>query len=433
MTPAFIWIQDFLHELEHRKIGIVYLRGHEDLPDCLGNDVDLLVEQDALQETAKLAIEFARRHGWMHVKSVEFGPLSMFFCCSDGEHFVHVDLFTSLEWHWLAFAVPEKIIARRQWNGIVFIPDPLDELFLNVMTRLFYHGCVRDKHREQAQRVLNAAEPDLLQRISAEHIGKLAASQVTHRIIHGHWLDLECHTGRWRMLLLIHALGHRPVQTLCAGLRYLRRGLRRLLIPPGPFLVFEGADGVGKSTVIEGILPMMKELTGRDDTLMFHWKPTLNSIRIAGEQAGGAQDPHGKTKRSQLLSLLFLCFHWLGFWKGYLRHVLPARAKNRAVLADRYAYEFFLDPARLRLQVPDCIARLAAATVPQPDLIICQIAPPEKIIERKTELSESKIKEYQNKLQLMALDNPRCVILDTVGSVDEVLVQARSLILHKLF
>jgi thymidylate kinase len=196
--------------------------------------------------------------------------------------------------------------------------------------------------------------------------------------------------------------------------------------------VFEGADGVGKSTVMEGILPFLKELTGKSDTLMFHWKPTRKSIRIAGEPAGAAQNPRGETARSPILSMFFLGYHWLGFWFGYLRHVLPARARNRAVIGDRYAYEFFLDPARLRLSLPRWMLKFASTTVPQPDLVICLVADPAVVVARKNELSETEIHHYQRELTLLTTKNRRFSLLQANGSIEENTHAARACLLSHL-
>lgn len=120
-----------------------------------------------------------------------------------------------------------------------------------------------------------------------------------------------------------------------------------------------------------------------------------------------------------MLSMLFLGYHWLAFWFGYLRHVLPARARNRAVIGDRYAYEFFLDPARLRLSLPKWMLKFASTTVPQPDLVICLVADPAVVVARKNELSETDIHHYQRELTLLTTKNLRFSLLQANGSIEE--------------
>jgi thymidylate kinase len=303
---------------------------------------------------------------------------------------------------------------------------------LNVLTRLVYAGVVREKHRIQAQSYLAENGPEPLISAFGSHIGVKPGRHVAGLVVKQDWEELLRSVPEVRRGIFRQALSHSPNSALLGLWRYLRRATLRILRPSGPFLVFEGADGVGKSSVIEGILPFMKELTGKSDTLMFHWKPTRNSIRIAGEPAGPAQNPRGETARSPMLSMLFLGYHWLGFWFGYLRHVLPARARNRAVIGDRYAYEFFLDPARLRLSLPRWILKLASTTVPQPDLVICLVADPAVVVARKNELSETDIRHYQEELTLLTTQNPRFSLLHANGSIEENTHAALACLLSRL-
>jgi thymidylate kinase len=429
---AFIWIQRFLHDLEKQGFYVVYLRNHENLPHDFGNDVDLLVSPTNLKESTELLVSHASSNGWKHLRTVEFGPWSLFFCNHDGSEFVHVDLFSSIDYHWLPYGDAKAIIERRQWNGRVFIPDPLDEILLNVSTRLFYQGVIREKHRQQAARILSEKDAVNLKDYACQHFGKPIADILVSRILEQQWKELESDTNKLRFLLFKNAVIQQTEMSLSALVRYIRRSLKRILSPPGPFIVFEGADGVGKSTLIENLLPIFKGITGRSDTLMFHWKPTRDSRRLAGDIAGAPSDPRGKQTRCALLSILFLTYHWLGFWTGYFRYVLPLRIKNRAVIGDRYAYEFFLDPVRLRLNLPQWMLRLAAMTTPQPDLVICMTADPSQIVQRKPELSVSEIDTYQHRLRGLVAKKGRCVELSAEGNPDTVTEKARDLMISSI-
>lgn len=201
----------------------------------------------------------------------------------------------------------------------------------------------------------------------------------------------------------------------------LGRLTRHILNPQGLFVVFEGADGVGKSTIMEGLVPLFEDLSGGGEALIFHWKPTKRSIRVASMPAGEAHNPRAMSPRSMPVSAVFLLYHWLGFWAGYLRFTRPARTANRAVLGDRYAYEFMLDPERLRFHLPAWLRKLAARTVPQPDLVICLIADPERIMARKQELTEAEIRKYQAALTAFAAQTHHAVVICADGDITGVL------------
>lgn len=411
----------------------VYLRNHEDLPADIGNDIDLLIEPSKISEAEIMVRETAEHHGWTHLKSIQFGPLSMFFRSRDGSDFIHIDLFTRLEWHFLPFADAKKIIARRRWNGLVFVPDPLDELFLNICTRLYYQGVIREKHRSQAAVFLSTEDSGRFLEIVHGHIGSTTANVIVPHVLSGDWKELESMTRKCRRLLLSHVLSRRPLHLFVSLISFARRGLRRLFSPTGPFIVFVGADGVGKSSVIDGCTSFMVSLTGKSDVLLFHWKPTRASVRRAGELTGGPQDPRGMQMRSPLLSPFFLCYHWLGFWAGYLRYVLPAVSRNRAVIGDRYAYEFLLDPERLRLNLPKWLRYLASFTTPKPDLVIGLVAQPETVASRKQELSVDEIERYQDNIKLLSKGRSYFSILEADDTLIHTIKKTQNTIITNLY
>jgi thymidylate kinase len=432
MNPGEL-VLHLIKDLEYLDIKTVYLRNHENLPESVGNDVDLLISKDNLRKALQRVLETARENGWRVVRQVRFSPISVFLTSDDFKQFLHIDLFDRLEWHSIEYADAGGIMESRRWNGKVYTPDPCDEVFLNVCTRLIYHGKVRDKHRCQTQFLLNQGLQEEIQAAFIRHLGSGIGSALGGVVVGEDWPAAESLKAALRRKVIVRYGLLSPWSALTGICRFLGRSLQRIVQPPGPFIVFEGADGVGKSTVIHGLTHLLKEITGRSDTVLFHWKPTRASTRLAGEASGPASDPRAKSPRATILSILFLAYHWLGFWMGYLRYVLPARVKNRAVVGDRYAFEFILDPARLRLQLPKSLARLAAAFSPQPDLVICQIARPQQVIARKLELSEVEIREYQMRLQNLASGSSRFAILNADGDLDEVLARARALILKNVF
>ena len=165
-------------------------------------------------------------------------------------------------------------------------------------------------------------------------------------------------------------------------------------IPP-KFLAFEGADGVGKSTVMRLLVPEIVRRSGYRGYLFFHWKPVKGDLSFDAIPGDNPHDPRGKSPRNPLASLVFLAHHWIDFLVGYWRFVRPALRAGRLVVADRYTYDVLLDPTRFRLRLSRGVLRLFVRTLPRPDRAILLHAPPSVIHARKPELSEPEISAYQ--------------------------------------
>lgn len=173
-------------------------------------------------------------------------------------------------------------------------------------------------------------------------------------------------------------------------------GARRAPSAPAPrFLALEGADGVGKSTVLRLLVPELVRRGGFSGYLFFHWKPRKAELSYDAIPGDDPHDPRGKKPRNPLASLVFLVHHWLDFQLGYWRFIRPAIRAGRLVVADRYTYDVLLDPKRFRLKLPAWILRLFVRTIPRPDRTILLHADPEVIRTRKPELSEEEIARYQ--------------------------------------
>jgi len=179
----------------------------------------------------------------------------------------------------------------------------------------------------------------------------------------------------------------------------------------GAFYAIEGADGVGKSTILRLLVPELVRRGGYNGYLFFHWKPIKDNISYDAIPGDNPHDPRGKEPRNPLASLVFLAHHWLDFQFGYWRFVWPAIRVGRLVVADRYTYDVLLDPKRFRLKLPAWILRVFVRTIPRPDRAILLHADPTIIRARKPELTKEEITRFQTAL----LD---CPVIRSPVSVD---------------
>lgn len=245
----------------------------------------------------------------------------------------------------------------------------------------------------------------------------------------------HCRAGRFEEMqrLIMSSAGiienrftrRKPLQALVRRTWTAARNARRFLRPTGLFVVLLGPDGCGKSTVSDGLRNhMARAFRG---TWRFHWRPKLLpklGRSSAGEQAGSVSQPPapptGKSKYRGLMSLVRFVYYWLDFVVGYWLVVYPRKARSTLIVGERYFPDVLVHPERYGFSVPRWLMRLAAMTVPSPDLLIFLTGDPQQIHDRKPELPvdmiDAQLRKYAREITHwgahFSLDT--CQPLDTV-------------------
>jgi len=156
--------------------------------------------------------------------------------------------------------------------------------------------------------------------------------------------------------------------------------------PRGGFVVVVGPDGVGKTTVAEALLEGAPPGSG-----YFHFRPPASGRLAPGPARESVPVPKYGGEVSRPMGWVRLAVSFGRFWLGYLRVVRPALRAGGLVVGDRWAYGYIVQPRSLRFGGPEWLARAMVAGLPSPDLVVNLWAPPEVIVGRKHELTESEV------------------------------------------
>jgi thymidylate kinase len=410
-------IVHLIQVLEVAGIASVYLRNYENLPGDVGNDVDLLIPHDRRKCVVDIFKMEAERSGWRFIGSATYGERAMYLCNPLNSEMLHVDIYDRFRWRGMDYADAAGVMARRQWNGQVFIPGQQDRLYLNICERLIYHGKIRDKQQLQARSTLSAMGHDFVTDGFELHLGKYGI-ELAGELMRQDWNGNPALRKLIRVSALLHYGLRRPWFLLTSILAYGLRIAGRMVSPPGRFLVFEGADGVGKSTVMEAVVPWCSSWCAGRAPYDFHWKPS--KLQTGSRATSPSVDPRGKCTRGFLVSFGYLLYHIAGFWWGWLVRIYPLLVRSHVVVGDRYSYDIFLDPERFRLGLPSWLCKLAALVVPRPDLVIGLVASPGLVQARKRELSVEAIADYQARWQDLAMGRRWMLTVSADGPVDQV-------------
>jgi thymidylate kinase len=200
--------------------------------------------------------------------------------------------------------------------------------------------------------------------------------------------------------------------------------LKRVFNKPGYAIAFLGADGSGKSTIIDAVSPILNEAF-HNSVYYEHLRPNKfpSIAKIMGKKEGfevPVTDPHSKKPSGVFGSLLRWTYYLLDYTIGYGLKVFPKKAFKSCVwIFDRYYYDYRIDKRRTRVNLPGWVLHFGQFLIPEPDLIICLGAEPEAIHSRKPELPFEEVKRQVNVLSKFCHENKRAVWVDTGQSIEQ--------------
>ena len=192
--------------------------------------------------------------------------------------------------------------------------------------------------------------------------------------------------------------------------------------PCGLHVVFLGADGVGKSTVIDAVRGQISPaFTGTD----YHtFAPSLLPAKMQAKPS-----PHAYPPRSLPASLLKAGWWLVCYTAGYALVTHPARARSRLVLNHRYFLDAIADTKRYRYGGPVWLLRLVWRVIPKPNVIILLDAPPEVIQSRKREVPPEETARQRTAYRRLVEPLPYGHVISTARPLDEVAAEVDRIIL----
>jgi hypothetical protein len=420
-----------IQALDEEGLRPCILRNYEGFPnENIGGDVDFLIRPSDLPRAMRAlrSIESVRIVGYAehpHVASVFLAGTSS----TPGSRSLQVDFFGSLGFKGLPYlpvdAVLQAAITRRAGNLNFFVPSPVHEAIISLLTSLLISAWLKEKYFPKVQGTFTSDRLEVIAALSPQFDLRVSTRLVDLVIEGDHRKVLDC-VGSLRASLLMRSLLHMPYRSISAIARNYTMEFSALYLPESLETVcILGTEGSGKKRLIESLMPILQS-----SAKVVEKRPVKSRLtfgRAPGKMAESA-DPHAQVLSGSLVSMANVVLWLLEEWVSQF-----LRTKNLLLrICGGYYHELLIDPKRYRYGGPMWFARLIGKFIPSPDLWI--------LLDPSTESFRSRGPDPTSPEALMQIEayrafvktRKRYVILDASQPADRVTESAYAAIIDTL-
>jgi thymidylate kinase len=426
-TTVGISVEPYLGDLGAQSVPYCVLGPTDNLPARVESDLDIVIDLDA-QLALRRVVRFCQSCDLRIVQYLRH-EISAHYCVlwrreRDADGFVSLDICRDYLRNARLFLTARELVSGRlsvtdsdDGKQLFFVPKA-DLAFIYYLVKRIDKADLTEKHGRYLSRMWGEA-PGAARRQLDRFFRDDGVRKIARAAESGVW------SGIGRDETLRRQLRRRSRRLSIRGwYAEIARIAHRMLRPSGIHVAFLGADGSGKSSVIEGVAKALTPAFRR--TARRHLFPS----GAAAPSRVPVIDPHAAPLRGSLLSAIQLTTWLLRYVMGWLRDVWPTKVGSTAVLFDRYYHDLLVDPRRYRYGGPAWLARVVGRLVPKPDLWILLDAPVEVLQARKQEVSvdESDRQRLAYLALMTQLENG--VVIDASRPLREVTREATRAILE---
>ncbi len=400
MTNSSKHIADALDFL-NKEVEYAMLRNYEGLPyDNASRDIDIIITDKEFKKHKAQIIEVLTKDDWKLFSYLNNGRLITFVCTKlfgTELGIVQWDFFINTSVHGVELASAKEMIASREFNGVVYHVSK-DYEFLD---KYLYNRAV-------------GAEYPKKYIATREAIAKSEVIKAKLKQVFGYDdMDvIDKMSGKTLLMRgLISNFKNNPVLAVWSVIASIFIYLRDFICSStAPRFCFTGADGAGKTTVINLIQEKLAPVYGKA-TMYFHFRPLL--IPNMGEAAHNAglkkevdreyDKPHRGTNKGFISSMVRLKYYSLDYILGFWVKVKPHCKITRVVIFDRYFNDVIVDSRRSAIHLnPKFLYYWGKLFIPKMNYNFLVTADVDIIRGRKQELDRKGIERINSRIQYLA-------------------------------
>lgn len=438
-----MFLSKLFDRLSKDKITYCVLRNYEQLPEEIGNDLDIWIKNGDQEKFQKILFEVARDFHWTIIKYVpRFGfKLDTFFANEEPSlNIIHIDCWWFFYWRNVSFIDDRSFCDHiAMFKQGFYIPSPGLEASILLLQNLLYQGKVKEKYKKRIIDSLKKNADGFLN-ASNKPFGADIANSIYTLAVEGKWDELEKKCNFFRFTIIKRALFHKPFLQFKYWAIYIYGHLKEFLCPHwGMFLVLIGPDGSGKSTTSNNLIESeIKKLFQKKIYFHGHFPFLPELKKLAGffnmkkkevksptpDDSGAMLKPFGV-----LRSTIYPLYYGLNYFLGHIL-IWKERARGGLIIFDRYFYDYMIQQPYKNC--PRWLLKIIAQIIPKPDILIFLKNNPETVHGRKPELPIEEVKRQSKTCENIINNYKNGFMVETSVSPEEVATKIQRIIINKI-
>ncbi len=428
-------IESFFTHLNDRGIDYGIMRNAQEVAEGDAHDIDMCIRDSRMQEAETLLNKQAERLGWkLHLKTGSSSDLSNIKCYNyhyvdkDTQriYIVHIDIFPTFAWKGYELLSNDILLEEVQGNSLYHRIAPEAEAVCNLFVRLLYNGKIKDKYKPSILQIFQNNKEKVCE-LMQQFLSPELAESIYNYTIEQQWDIID--QKRREIVRNVKRQAKRKHFT------YISYLLSKALNRKGLIVAFQGTDGSGKTTIINGLPEILGNTFSNNTLNYYHWRPGIIKPEKTSNENGEPivnTQPHLLPPYGKIISFLKMLFYTVDYILGYWLKVYWQAAQGHLVVFDRYYYDFYMDKRRYRLNTSDKLIRFLQLFIPEPDITFVLLGEAEKIHARKNELPLEEVERQINTLQRYKERFKVPVVIDVCQSIKDVLYEVSKNILERL-
>lgn len=416
--------------IETEGLEYAVLHGALEFPENIESDIDIIVRPGSLGQLTLILGKFARAAGGVVCQVIRHETIARYHVLAipnaDGTpFFLKIDASTDFRRNGRVLFTGEELLSCAGQRGRVLSVSVGAE-FAAYLTKRVLKRSLSKVHLEWLKRLWLLDRDQCLaccRSVMSERAVDVVAACFDDRVTS----DPMNLLLSLRPAILVKTLARHPLRAL--GMRLSRPGLigLRVFRRTGYQIAVLGPDGVGKSSLLEGLSAVLPPAFRRVERL--HLRPGLLPTK---KHEGDLAAPYGDAVYRATKSVLKLGYLMVDYSLGYWLRVWPRLITSTLVLCDRYYLDVVADPRRYRYGGPEWLPRFCARWVPSPDIYMLLSADAVVVQRRKAEVSHDETVRQAYAYGLLTEEFQGVEELDACGSREDVLTRAAWLVLRNM-